>query len=111
AAAWREWCFRRVDSIHPDVGERGRVRHSMDCIPPPDPWLAYEPRQRRHTKFARVKGHVIVPLVFISKGPMRELDAVDTAGQPMPLLGIGENVQLAVAMLECALKRQGVEPS
>lgn len=111
AAAWREWCFRRVDSIHPDVGERGRVRHSMDCIPPPDPWLAYEPRQRRHTKFARVQGHVIVPLVFISKGPMRELDAVDSSGQPMPLLGIGENVQLAVAMLECALRRQGVEPS
>jgi hypothetical protein len=87
------------------------VRHSMDCIPPPDPWLAYEPRQRRHAKFARVKGHVIVPLAFISKGPMRELDAVDGTGQPMPLLGIGENVELAVAMLECALQRQGVEPS
>lgn len=111
AAAWREWCFRRVDSIHPDIGERGRVRHSMDCIPPPDPWLAYEPGQRRHTRFSRVKGHVIVPLVFISKGPMRELDAFDNEGRPMPLLGIGENVQLAVAMLECALRRQGVAPS
>lgn len=111
AAAWREWCFRRVDSIHPDVGERGRVRHSMDCIPPPDPWLAYEPGERRHARFSRVKGHVIVPLVFISKGPMRELDAVDSEGRPMPLLGIGENVELAVEMLECALRRQGIEPS
>lgn len=107
-AAWSTWCLRRVDSIHPDVGERGRVRHSMDCIPPPDARLAYEVRERHHRKFSRVRGHVIVPLVLVAKGPMRELDAADSDGRPMPLLGVKENVELAVAMMESALSRQGV---
>ena len=106
---WRDWCHRRVDSIHPLEGERGRVRHSMDCTPPPDPRLSYLPRERRHRRVDDVHGPIVLPLAIVAKGPMRELNASIADGTPVPLLGMSENVELAVALLEYALRSQGVK--
>lgn len=106
--AWPQWCHRRVDSVHPLVGERGRVRHSLDCSPPPDPWLAYSPAEREHDDVAFVRGQVVLPLAIVEKAPMRQLDAVADDGRAIPLLSMSENVELASAMLEAALGKAGV---
>jgi hypothetical protein len=100
---WPEWCHRRVDSIHPQVGERGRVRHSIDCTPPPDVRLAYLPDERDRRRIDDLQGPVIVPLAITAKGPMRQLDA-SVDGAPLPLLSLAENSALGVAMLEHALR-------
>ena len=105
---WSDWCHRRVDSIHPLQGERGRVRHSIDCTPPPDPRLAYLSNERSLQGVDEVRGPIVLPLAIVAKGPMRELDALIGDGTPLPLLGMGENVEFAVAMLEHALRSQGV---
>lgn len=64
---WKNWVYRRVDSVHPSEGARGRLRHSMDCEPPPDPRLAYNEVERRYNDINDVKGQLMVPLAFIEK--------------------------------------------
>lgn len=51
---WSAWVYRRVDSVHPLVGERGRRRQSLDCLPTPDPALAFHPEERALGTAARV---------------------------------------------------------
>jgi len=106
---WSDWCHRRVDSIHPLEGERGRLRHSMDCSPPPEPRLAFDPAERRKRRIQDVDGLIIVPLARVVKGAMRHLDASDSRGNPLPLLGSSETTALAVAILGRALHTQDIK--
>lgn len=105
---WREWCFRRVDSIQPLHGERGRRRHSIDCRPPDDPGLAYVPAERFQTSMELVRGKVILPLAYVEKGPLRHFDAVDSAGESMPILGASETAELAALMVERLLTADSI---
>src|SRR5688500_3243797 len=106
-AGWSEWCLRRVDSVQPLEGERGRLRPSLDRIPPPDPRLAYVPSERRR-RIAALQGPIVVPIAIVNKQPMRELDAALGDTTPLPLLTMSENVELAAAMLEYALEKQEI---
>lgn len=106
--AWSDWCFRRVDSVHPLEGERGRRRHSMDCTPPPDPALAYREEERQERSVNDVQGPLMVPLTYVTKGPLRHFDAHDSSGQTMPILGANETTELAVEMASRMLAVDGV---
>jgi hypothetical protein len=97
---WREWCYRRVDSIQPLEGDRGRRRFSIDCTPPPDPRLAYAPEMRHQSAINAVEGMVMVPLAYIDKGPLRHFDARDGSDGPMPILGMGETTTFAITMAQ-----------
>lgn len=105
---WPDWVYRRVDSIHPLEGARGRLRHSMDCIPPPDPRLAYDGSERGYQYIDDVHGQLMVPLAFITKGAMRHLDVSQNNGTPIPLLGSEEACELMVEVLVGALVKSGV---
>lgn len=96
---WGGWVHRRVESVHLLHGERGRRRNSIDCVPPPDPRLAYTPDERTNASIDDVEGLVMVPLAMVAKGPMRDLDVLDGDGRTMPVLGRGEDVQVALAAL------------
>lgn len=106
---WRVWVHRRVESLHPGDGDRGRRRHSIDCTPPPDPRLAHDPGERDAPSIARVRGLVIVPLTLVAKKAMRELDVVDHEGNPLPVLGMDDNLAIAQGLLLRALDKEGVE--
>ncbi|WP_231135510.1 hypothetical protein [Corynebacterium glutamicum] len=106
---WKNWVYRRVDSVHPSEGARGRFRHSMDCEPPPDPRLAYNEVERRYNDINDVKGQLMVPLAFIEKGPMRHLDVWRNDGMSIPVLGSEETGELMVAVLMLFLKKNGIE--
>lgn len=106
---WKNWVYRRVDSVHPSEGARGRLRHSMDCEPPPDPRLAYNEVERRYNDINDVKGQLMVPLAFIEKGPMRHLDVWRNDGTSIPVLGSEETGELMVAVLMLFLKKNGIE--
>ncbi|MDQ1204371.1 hypothetical protein [Microbacterium sp. SORGH_AS_0862] len=105
---WDAWCFRRVDSIEPLDDERGHRRYSVDCTPPPDPRLAYEPGERRHKKITKVNGRVMLPLAYIEKGPLRRFDARTGEGGSLPVLGMSESIPIVVAMMERMLRVDGV---
>jgi hypothetical protein len=107
---WQEWVHRRVESVQPLDGDRGRIRHSIDCTPPPDVRLAYEPRDRRR-RLSKVEGDAIVPLAMVVKGPMRHLDATGSDGRALPLLTMSDGQEIAVSALTWALGREGIAPS
>jgi hypothetical protein len=104
---WREWVHRRVESVQPLDGDRGRIRHSIDCTPPPDARLAYDPRERRR-RLSRVEGDAIVPLAMVAKGPMRHLDATGSDGRALPLLTMNDGQEIALSVLTWALGREGI---
>ena len=104
---WDEWIHRRVESVHPLDGDRGRIRHSIDCSPPADPRLAYDLRDRRR-RLGRIDGSAMVPLAFVTKGPMRHLDTTGPDGAPLVLLTMRENLELAVSALSWGLAREGL---
>lgn len=106
---WPDWVYRRVDSVHPLEGARGRLRHSIDCIPPPDPRLAYDEFERDRQYIDEVQGQLMVPLAFITKGAMRHLDVSQNDGAPIPLIGSEEACELMVEVLVGALVKSGVE--
>ncbi|WP_148050105.1 hypothetical protein [Frigoribacterium sp. PhB107] len=107
---WREWVHRRVESVQPLDGDRGRIRHSIDCTPPPDARLAYEPRERKR-RLSRVEGDAIVPLAMVAKGPMRHLDATGSDGRALPLLTMNDGQAIAFSVLTWALGREGIATS
>lgn len=106
---WPVWVYRRVDSIHPLEGARGRLRHSMDCIPPADPRLAYDKGERAYQDIDDVHGQLMVPLAFITKGVMRNLDITQNDGTPISLIGSEEACELMVEVLLGALVKSGVD--
>lgn len=108
---WPDWVYRRVDSVHPSEGARGRLKHSMDCIPPPDPRLAYDEVERGHQSINEVEGQLMVPLAFITKGPMRHLDVSRNDGTSMPILGSEEACELMADALILLLTKSGVKRS
>lgn len=108
---WKNWVYRRVDSVHPSEGARGRLRHSMDCEPPPDPRLAYSESQRGYADIDGVKGQLMVPLAFVEKGPMRQFDVALNDGTTIPVLGSEEVTRLMSYALVLLLVRSGVNSS
>lgn len=108
---WPEWVTRRVDSVHLLERSRGRRKHSIDCVPPPDPKLAYDVEEQHNNDINLVRGQLMVPLAFISKAPMRHLDVSQTSGSPMPILGSGETSALMISALVSILKKSGVTES
>jgi len=104
---WDEWIHRRVESVHPLDGDRGRIRHSIDCSPPGDARLAYDPRDRRR-RLGRIDGSAMVPLAFVTKGPMRHLDTAGHDGAPLTLLTMRENLEISVSALSWGLTREGL---
>lgn len=104
-AKWNRWVHRRVDSVHPLVDERGRRRSSLDCSPPPDPALAYDPSERFFDAPDQVQGQIMVPLAYLNKGPLREFDARLSDGRAMPVLGAQDTLELGVAMVHSELTR------
>ena len=106
---WPEWVHRRVESVQPLEGDRGRIRHSIDCTPPPDPRLAYDPGDRRR-RLSRVEGDALVPLAMVAKGPMRQFDAVGSDGAALPLLTMSDGREIALHVLRWALGREGILP-
>ncbi|MCS4277337.1 hypothetical protein M2390_002541 [Mycetocola sp. BIGb0189] len=108
---WPQWVHRRVDSVHPLEGERGRLKHSIDCTPVPEPLLAYDQTERVRTDINDVHGLLMVPLAFISKGPMRHLDALDARGNSLPLMGASESNPLMYETVLVLLEASGVRRS
>ncbi len=96
---WSRWVRRRVESVHLLHGERGRRRNSIDCVPPPDPRLAYVQEERDAASIDDVRGLVMVPLAMIAKGPMRDLDVLDAEGATMPVLDRDEEAAAGLAAL------------
>ena len=92
-----EWRHRRVDSVHLEAGERGRWRASVDCTPPRAAAIPYGDDQ------------VVIPLAFVEKGPMRDLNVADDAGEPLPVLTSQENTGLAAGALLHLLAVEGVD--
>lgn len=92
-------------------GSRGRLKHSIDCVPPPDPQLAYEESERVLQNISSVQGQLMVPLAFISKAPMRHLDVTRTDGTPMPLLGSEETSSFIFRTVIFLLTKSGVQES
>lgn len=107
-AKWDRWVYRRVDSVHPLVDERGRRKHSLDCVPPPDPALAIQPEERFVDTPQEVLGQVMVPLAYVAKGPLREFDARQSDDLPMPVLGTPDTWRYGVAMVESELRRSNL---
>ncbi|MGN7859890.1 hypothetical protein ACTJI8_04870 [Microbacterium sp. 22303] len=107
--SWSEWCHRRVDSIHPLEGERGRRRHSIDCTPPPDPRLHLDDARRSEKSIEGNDGQMILPLGLVAKGPLRHFDACDPNGTPLPILRSDEISQCEVSMLAYMLEVDGVQ--
>ena len=110
-AKWSTWVYRRVDSVHPLVGERGRRRQSLDCLPTPDPALAFHPEERALSGPHDLRGQVMVPLAYIKKGPLREFDARGADGSVMPVLGTPDTTRYAVAMVRSELARTNTRVS
>ena len=106
---WSGWVFRRVDSFHTSYGARGRIKHSIDAIPPADPRLAYDEFEREYESFEEVKGQLMVPLAFIEKKPMRHFDATLSDGTAVPILGSGEVREVMTSTLVLLLTKNGVE--
>lgn len=96
---WNGWVLRRVESVHLLHGERGRRRNSIDCIPPPDPRLAYLAEERGATTINDVRGLIMVPLTMVEKAPMRDLDVLDGNGRTMPIVGRSEDAAAGLAVL------------
>lgn len=104
---WPVWVHRRVDSVQPLEGARGLRKHSMDCEPPPDPRLAYYSDERGLSSIEDVVGPVVVPLMYVDKGPLRRMSAYRADGSTMPILGTTETIDYAVAMVERMLVASG----
>lgn len=102
---WNAWVYRRVDSVHPLVGERGRRRQSLDCLPTPDPALAFHPEERALTSPHDLRGQIMVPLAYVKKEPLREFDAKGPDGNVMPVLGTPDTTRYGVAMVRSELMR------
>ncbi|WGX95423.1 hypothetical protein [Nocardioides sp. L-11A] len=98
------WCFRKVESVELLEGVRARRRVSLDCMPPPERHLAYESAERRRWRGPR--GAAMVPLAFVAKGVVRNLDTEGPDGQPLPVLGREENGELAFAALAYQYERE-----
>lgn len=105
--SWAGWVHRRVESVHPLEGDRGRIRHSIDCTPPPDPRFSYTSRDRKR-RLRHVTGEAFVPLALVVKGPMRHLDAIGHDGSPLPLLTMKDGQRITVSALQWALGREGI---
>ncbi|PYD01817.1 hypothetical protein B4U78_002910 [Microbacterium esteraromaticum] len=105
---WPTWVHRRVDSVEVLEGENGRRRHSVDCTPLDDPRLAYDRANRGFAVVSEVNGPLMVPLMYIPKGPLRDFDAYTGSGAVMPVLGTRETTQCGVAMVLWMLHVDGV---
>lgn len=106
---WNAWVYRRVDSVHPLVGERGRRRQSLDCLPTPDPALAFHPDERGFTSPHDLRGQIMVPLAYIKKEPLREFDARGPDGSILPVLGAADTIRYGVAMVRSELMRTNLD--
>ncbi|WP_147440442.1 hypothetical protein [Mycetocola tolaasinivorans] len=58
-----------------------------------------------------MRGLMMVPLAFIVKGPMRHLDAFDSDGRSLPLMGSRETSTLIIQAVLHVLHRSGVKDS
>jgi len=103
------WCHRKVESLRLLEGERGRRRVSLDCTPPPDPGLAFEPDDRQTTDIDGVEGPLMVPIAMIAKLAMRDLDVQDADGRPMPVLGREQDSNAGWSAACYSLSKVGVE--
>lgn len=108
---WSAWVYRRVDSVHPLVGERGRRRQSLDCLPTPDPALAFHPEERALTSPDDLRGQIMVPLAYIKKEPLREFDTKGPDGNVLPVLGTPDTTRYGVAMVRSELMRTNTHVS
>lgn len=99
-----EWCFRKVESVQLIEGERTRRRVSLDCMPPPDRHLAFEPAERNRWRSPRGPG--MVPLGFISKGVVKNLDTTGGDGATLPVLGRDDNGELSLYALAYQYERE-----
>lgn len=93
------WCHRKVVSLRLLEGDRGRQRVSLDCVPPPDPRLAYSPEERGLQSISDVQGRLQIPLAMVRKEVMRDLDVSDAHGAPLLVLGREDDGAAAVAAL------------
>ncbi|HYI94255.1 MAG TPA: hypothetical protein VEX68_11975 [Bryobacteraceae bacterium] len=100
---WPVWAHRKVESLSLLEGERARRHVSIDASPPLVPWPVNGDDSRRRFKHSE---QVLVPLTRMAKGNMRDLDVVDDAGRPVPVLSRYENAYAATAALFVLVETQ-----
>lgn len=99
----RDWRHRRIESLRLMDDQAGRRRVSIDCVPPASPGLAYEASERGRKHVRDVSGPIMVPLGYITKGPLRAFDISAETG-PVPVLGRAEYRFLLIGALEYELE-------
>lgn len=105
---WPKWVHRRVDSLHPLEGEWGRRRHSIDCQPPPDPRLIYNPDGLFVEQREEETALSIVPLLFMAKRPLRDFNIQSSDGTTIPILGTDETTLAGVLMMKRILENNKI---
>lgn len=75
----------------------------------PSPELAYDPGERQRSLIGEVVGPLMLPLAFVRKGPMRDFNAFDPSGEPLPVLGSSEVQPVVIDVFTRALRRAGVD--
>lgn len=106
--SWTEWCHRRVDSIQPLDGDRGRRKQSIDCTPPNDPRLLISPMHRGASTIQPHHGQMVLPIALVKKASLRHFDARDSSGCPLPILNSDEIADFELNMLEFMLSVDNV---
>lgn len=86
------WCHRRIESLSLMEGARGRRNVSIDCSPTSVLWNYESPDGDSVSQ-------LLVPLAFMAKVPIRDLDVVDRGGEPVPILGTDANAKVGAAVL------------
>jgi hypothetical protein len=85
----RLWCHRKVESFDLLPGRRGRRRVSLDCSPREILWIE---------EGSALKSSLI-PLTYMSKGTLRDLDVRTDSGESLPVLGTIANGLIAAAAI------------
>lgn len=83
----QDWVHRRVDALRLDVDGTTRRFVSVDLTLPKDRVIPGS------------KGHVLIPLGVLEKGPKQRLNT-SLEGKPVPVLGRQEHAKLVAEMLE-----------
>lgn len=86
-----DWKHRKVESLRLLEGDFGRRRVSIDCTPPSALNIEFPEKSR------------LVPLAFLEKKPLRQLDVTDGEGRSLSVLGRGDDGYLGYCALAAAI--------
>lgn len=110
-ARWPDWVYGRADRVRLRSGEHGVLAHQIDCLPIPDPQLAFDPGERTERVIGSVRGQIMVPLVFMRKSPRYRVNAATASEHPIPLLTTYETESLLHEMVMQILANSEIPPT